>query len=114
MLYINIEYRKGILFIRLEGNLVKNTTQELKEKINYLIKENGIQNVLINLEHIKKIDQKGLNILLYSYELCRNNNGKLFICGIKEEIKLKIKKKNILKYLKETNNELASFKLIKI
>ena len=44
LLDINLEFCKGILFIRLKGVLNKNTVDKLKEEVNNLVKENGIRN----------------------------------------------------------------------
>ena len=68
--------------------------------------------VVINLENIKQIDIKGINILLYIYELCNLRKGKSLICGINENIYPAIKKSRLLKYMKQTKDELESFKLM--
>lgn len=106
-----LEIRKGILFIRLEGKFTSSTYREFNY-ITSLIEQNGINKVVINLENVKQIDLKGINILLYIYELCRFRNGKSLICGINENIYPTIKKSRLLKYVKQTKNELESFELM--
>ena len=82
MLDINFEFRKGVLFIRLIGKLDRNTVSKLKTEVTDMIKDNGIRNVVFNLSSLESIDMKGINSLLYNYELCRNNKGRTLICGI--------------------------------
>lgn len=106
-----LEIRKGILFIRLEGKFNSSTYREFNY-VTSLIEQNGMNKVVINLENIKQIDIKGINILLYIYELCSLRKGKSLICGINEEIYPTIKKSRLLKYMKQTKDELESFKLM--
>lgn len=109
------EYRKGVLFIRLFGVLTKETSNDFELEINNIIKENGLTNVVLNIEKISNIDQKGIHLLYYIYELSRKNNGKSLICNIpNENIRRKLKRKRLLNYVKEIDNELRAFELIKI
>lgn len=110
-----LEYRKGILFVRLFGLLTKETSKDFENKINHIIKENQIRNVVINLNNLDDIDIKGINLLYYIYELSKKNNGNTLLCGVNDEkIKEKLKKKRLLNYIKEIRNELVAFDLIKI
>ena len=115
MLNINMEFRKGILFVRLEGELTKKTYEKLNEEITMLIKENGIRNVVFNVENLYKIDMKGISFLYYNYELCNYNNGKMLVCGIKNDnVKIKLKKSRLLNYMFEVSDELSAIKTINI
>lgn len=115
MLDINIEFRKGIMFVRLIGELNKITVSKLNYEVTDLIKDNGIRNIVLNLEEIVNIDIKGINAILYNYELCKKNRGKILLCGlINERVREKIKNNRILKYIKESSNELSALELIKI
>ena len=110
-----LEYRKGILFIRLIGKLTKETSKDLEFKVNNIIKENQITNVVLNIEKMTDIDQKGIHILYYIYELSKNNKGRTLICNINDnQIKEKLKKNRILNYIREISNELIAFQLIEI
>ena len=112
-LKINLEYRKGILFIRIKGNLNKDTYLQLLKKTNSYIIENEINNIVINMEEIKNIDLKGINTLLYLYEIITNNKGNIYLCNIQKIDKI-LNKNHIFKYIKKIDSELDSFKLIKI
>ena len=69
LLDINIEFFKGILFIRLTGVLNKNTVDKLKIEVNNLVKENGIRNTVFNVSGLDSIDCYGINTLLNNYEI---------------------------------------------
>lgn len=106
-----LEIRKGILFVRLKGIFNFKTYREFNY-ITSLIEQNGMSKVVINLEQLEKIDLKGINILLYIYELCKIRKGKSLICGINQNIYPIIKRTHLLKYINETTNELESLKLM--
>jgi len=113
MLDINIEFRKGILFIRLEGILNYETVYKLNEEVLNTIKTNGIKFIVFNLENLCSIDLEGIKAIMNHYNTINSYNGLGLICGITSNIVKKIiKENNVLSYLKETTNELSALKLI--
>lgn len=115
MLDINFEFRKGILFIRLSGVLNKNTVNKLQNEVTDLIKDNGIRNVVFNISGLEVIDMKGINSLIYNYELCHNNKGKSLVCGIDNSlVRHRIENSRLLKYMAETSDELSAFNVINL
>ena len=102
-----------MLFVRLEGELTKKTVFLLKENVIANIKKAGIRYVVVNLKKLTQIDFKGMNCLLYMYELCRDNQGKILICGLeKVEIYEKLQKNKLFNYLIQINNEINAFDLV--
>ena len=80
MLKINFEFRKGIFFIRLIGDL-KNKNYLGKEKtLKRLIIENEFKYIVINNNYLKKIDIDGLNYLLEIFYITTMNETNLIIC----------------------------------
>ena len=114
MLDIDIENKKGILFVRLYGELSKNTISKWNYDVKDLIVDNGIKNVVFNISNLMKIDEKGINSLLYSYELCKNNHGQSIICGVNDNIRKPIIRSRLLKYMIELDNENSAFSLINV
>lgn len=115
MLEINYEFRKGILFIRLNGILNKNTVDKLQNEVTDMIKDNGIRNVVFNVSGLDSIDMKGINSLLYNYELCNNNEGKSLVCGINNSlVRHRIENSRLLKYMNEASDELSAFNVINL
>jgi len=113
MLDINFEFRKGVLFIRLKGELTKKNIKKLDEEVTTLIRDNGIRNVVFNVSKLDKIDLKGISRLFYNYELCKKNRGISLLCCINNNnIMKKIKNTRLLKYMLETTDELSAFNFI--
>ena len=110
-----MEYRKGILFVRLNGQLDKKTIFKFNKQVISKIEKSGIYNLVLNIENLKEIDLKGINALYYSYELCNLNHGNIFICGTKENDVLKrIKSNRLFNYFKLISNELKAFESVEI
>ena len=115
LLGINIEFHKGILFIRLDGELTKNTIDKLKNDVTNMIKDNGIRNIVFNMSNLNSIDCYGINALLNNYEICHNNKGKSLVCGINDNvIRHRIKNSRLLNYMNETSDELSAINIINL
>ncbi len=83
MLDIGMEFKQGILFVRLKGIIKKDTAQIIEENITSTIKNNGIKYLLINFENVTYIDKNGIDLIARNYRLIKALNGKFIICGIK-------------------------------
>lgn len=115
MLKITMEFRRGILFIRLSGKLVQSESMKFKKYIIDKIKENGIRSVVFNINDLKEIDLKGVHNFFYIYELCRQNKGKVLVCKVYDSpVFEKLKKKRFFQYAEVISNELEAFEVIKI
>lgn len=112
MLSVNTEFRKGIMFVRLRGDLTKATIEKLDRKVTSLVEKVGIRNIVLNVSDLKSIDYKGISKLLYNYELCKNNNGRMLLCGNNSRIENTLKKSRILKYIAEIKDELCAINTI--
>ena len=98
MLEINFEFRKGIFFIRLIGNLKNQNYIPEDEKIKSLILENKFKYIVINTNYLENVDLDGLNYLLEIFYITTRNQSNLVICD----------KNNIFKRL--LNNNIPSIK----
>ncbi len=110
MLDINFEFRRGVLFIRLQGSLVKDTIKDFDSCVTTLIRDNGIRNVVFNVNGLEKIDLKGISRLFYNYELCNKNRGVSLLCCVdNENIYKRIKGTRLFNYMTLVRDELCAF-----
>lgn len=114
MLNTILEYRKGILFVRLDGNLVSKNIRFISNTLIPIIEKDKLENIVINMESINEIDLKGINFIFYIYELCKKNKGKLLLSNLKDGIRVKLKRNSVFRYIREVDNELESFEVINI
>jgi len=115
MLDIDIECRKGIFFVRLNGILNNETVYKIKEEVLDIIQINGIKYIVFNFENLCYIDMSGIKALKKVYKSIKNNYGNTYICGIKSNIvRSKILNSDILNFIKEVNGELNILKQIQL
>ena len=110
MLEIKKEFRKGILFVRVIGNLNKENILEFKKEVIDLINDMKICNVVFNLSSLNSIDISGINHLLYAYNMCLKMNGISMLCGVNNNIKNYIDKSNMIRI----SDEIQALDLIKV
>jgi len=80
MLDIDIRPEKGVLFVRLKGNLDKKNISKLETEVIKFQKKVGIKNIVFNITELDEIDNDGKYALVNSFNLCMKNNGQGFIC----------------------------------
>lgn len=80
MLKINFEFRKGIFFIRLIGELNKKTSKQIIDELNNLIINNRFTYVVINTNYLKTIDLTGINYLANVCLVAKSSKSNLVIC----------------------------------
>ncbi|MDD2504874.1 MAG: STAS domain-containing protein [Bacilli bacterium] len=105
MLKINLEFRKGVLFIRLKGELTKSTVNSLNKYLIPVIIKHGIKYIVYNLGAIKVIDDFGKKSLQKGIEAARLNHGEGLICNTSLVINNNIQ---------TVENELIALSLIEI
>ena len=80
MLDINFEFRKGIFFVRLIGDVTKDTYGLVSRDLEKLIIENKFKYIVVNTDMIKRIDFTGLNFINKINLLIQENKSNLIIC----------------------------------
>ena len=92
-----MEFRKGILCIRLKGDLNKDTIKGIIDK--------DFKYVVLNIDDMYSIDSYSIKYLNKIYSLYENNNNKFIICD-----KFNVSRK-LLKDIPKINREYDAFEL---
>lgn len=105
MLKVLMEFRKGILFVRLFGILNDSTIGEFKSKVKEVITESGIKYVVLNTSNLEGISKEGVQEIKSLKKILKKTDGQFFLFGgeIKE-----------LKSLVNLENELNVFERVVI
>ena len=80
MLKLSFEFRKGVFFIRLIGELNKITYSAIEKELDELIVDNKFKYIVINTNYLQRIDFDGLNYITKIYYLAKANKSSLVIC----------------------------------
>jgi len=110
MLKIDMEYDKGILYVRLKGTLDRKVCYKINNYIVPVVLKHKIKYLVFNLLELKDIDESGLDALLNTKCAIRTNKGKICLCEVSDDVREKIKRLR----MKVASNELAANRLINI
>ncbi len=110
MLKVDMEYEKGILYVRLKGVLDRKATYKINNYIVPVVLKHKIKYLVFNLFELKDIDEAGMDSLLNTKCAIRTNKGKICLCEVSDEVRKKIKRLR----MSVASNELAANRLINI
>ena len=76
MLRVNYEYKKGVLFVRLEGSLDSRNIYLLCNSIKQIIRIGGIRYTVLNIEKVYALNDSYIRYLLDDIK-----NSDVYLCG---------------------------------
>ena len=105
MLKVLMEFRKGVLFVRLYGILNKDTVDTFEKEVKEVIIKSGIKYVVLNISNLREIKESGIKEIKSLRKILKKTSGEIFLFGgeIKE-----------LKTLVNLENELNVFERVVI
>lgn len=104
----DIDYKKGVLFVRVNGSLTGNKIKEFENEVIPIILGLGSKYVTINLYNIEIFDKKAIDSFIKISSVVSRFDGKLVICEISDNIKPDFKNSNIFDYCFEARDELSA------
>ena len=110
MLKVDMEYDKGILYVRLNGVLERKVCYKINNYLVPTVLKHKVKYLVFNLLELQDIDESGMDALLNTKCAIRTNRGKICLCEVSDEVREKIKRLR----MKIASNELAANKLIEI
>lgn len=102
----DIEFRKGVLFIRINNTLKEKEYLASSNAIKELVSQIGIKYLVINFNEESVDNDLKLKLIINNYEYLKKISGKLLLCG-----NIDISLCNNL-YIDKIDNELEAFKII--
>ncbi len=79
MVDINVEFTKGILFVRLSGILDEISSYNIEEKVFTIVREGGIRFVVFNTDNL--LIRNNVKLFDRCKKLLESNDGKMLMCG---------------------------------
>lgn len=115
MIKINMEFKKGILFIRINGTLIKKNNIQFRKEVFPIILKHEFKYVVLNFEKMNAIDERGIESLYDLNNIINSFKGRISICNIiNKELKDYISKSELNNFYYQTNNELTAIGVFKI
>lgn len=81
MLKVLMEFRKGILFVRLYGYLNNNTIDVFNNEVKNTIITSGIKYVVLNIDNLQGITREGTNEIKKLKKTLKKSSGEFFLYG---------------------------------
>lgn len=85
MLYMFLEHNKGILFVRLEGNLIRETSYKINSYLIPVIIKQKIKKIVININKLEKIDLTGYEALINLRDASKEVRGEIYFSNNNEK-----------------------------
>lgn len=110
MLNMDLEYNKGILFVRLKGNLNRKNSYKLNNYLLPVLLKHKVKYLVYNLYELESVDDAGIDAILNTKCAIKSNKGKICLCEVSKDIKRFIRRLKI----KSVEDERKVFDLIKV
>ena len=107
---MDLEYSKGILFVRFDGKLNRTTTYKINNYLIPMLLKHQIKNLVLNCYKLEDLDESGIDAMLNTKYAIKTNKGSIYMCEVNKNINKKLNKLHI----KKTDNELMAFRLIEV
>lgn len=98
LLKVLMEFRKGILFVRLFGILNEKTIKNFRNEVKEVIIASGIKYVVLNTYNLEGITKDGVNEIKSLKKMMKKSDGEFFLfAGETKELKSLVNLENELK-----------------
>ncbi len=81
MFKVLMEFRKGILFVRLYGILNNETIEQFKSEVKEVIISSGIKYVVLNISNIDSVSKEGIKEIKNLRKILKKSDGEFFLFG---------------------------------
>ena len=84
MLKVDMEYEKGILYVRLKGVLDRKVCYKINNYVVPVVLKHKVKYLVFNLYELEGIDESGMDALLNVKCAIRTNKGKICLCEVSD------------------------------
>lgn len=110
----NIEFKKGILFVRLNGSFYNETLNVFESRVIPVILGMSLKQVNIDLEDVNYVDKSGIDSIIKISNVVSRYDGKVVISGINDKLKLTLKNSDLFDYCFKSKSEKNSIGIFSI
>lgn len=115
MLKIKLEFKKGILFIRLDGILNKKTIDVFDNEVLSVVLVNKLKYIVVNLDEVYEVDERGIDALKELNDIIYKFHGECALCSLtNNNVKRQIKEYDYTNDFYEFENELKALGMMNI
>lgn len=104
-LSVHLFVKGNTLFLRLTGEMDHHTSDQLRSRINNIVEEYDIVNIVFNFKNLEFMDSSGIGVIIGRYNQVKKRNGLLLICNLNPHIEKIIRFSGLYKIAIVTRDE---------
>jgi stage II sporulation protein AA (anti-sigma F factor antagonist) len=104
-LRITMETKKDVLVVRLQGELDHHTADELRTKVDEVLRNPEIRHIVLSLTDLSFMDSSGIGVILGRYKQISARSGEMVVCSINPTIYRIFEMSGLFKVIKFRENE---------
>ena len=81
-----IRQQNGLTILEPNGKIIGSSASELWEAISAQIETSHTPHILINFEHVNKVDSTGLGVLMGARAIVRQKKGRIGVINVSKQI----------------------------
>ncbi len=83
---LELKLVRNTLVVRVKGELDMLVADKIRQEIDSVIENKGINKLIINLEKVTFIDSSGLGLIIGRYKKITARNGKMYLVGASSSV----------------------------
>lgn len=105
---IDMEVKRTVLIVRLQGELDHHTSDEIREQVSVAIEKFNIRHLVLNLKDLTFMDSSGLGVILGRYKQMKQFGGDLIVCSLTPSVERLFNMSGLFKIIRlEETEEIA-------
>lgn len=104
----NIRQQNGIVILEPTGKIMGTSVSELREAISPQIEAYDTPRILINFEHVNRIDSSGLGALMGAHAAVARKKGRVGVINVSKQIKNLVVLSRLVSLFEHFDNEAAA------
>ncbi|CAM2866515.1 MULTISPECIES: anti-sigma F factor antagonist [Paenibacillus] len=104
-LHVEMEHHRGILIVRLSGELDHHTADMVRMQMDEAIQRRQCEHLVLSLKDLQFMDSSGLGVILGRYKLIKNKGGKMVVCDVNPPVYRLLEMSGLFKIMPIYENE---------
>ncbi|KAA8782255.1 anti-sigma F factor antagonist [Paenibacillus polysaccharolyticus] len=104
-LNVDMEHHRGILIVRLSGELDHHTADMVRMQMDEAIQRRQCEHLVLSLKDLEFMDSSGLGVILGRYKLIKNKGGKMVVCDVNPPVYRLLEMSGLFKIMPIYENE---------
>ncbi|MGC5773374.1 anti-sigma F factor antagonist [Paenibacillus pabuli] len=104
-LHVEMEHNRGILIVRLSGELDHHTADMVRMQMDEAIQRRQCEHLVLSLKDLQFMDSSGLGVILGRYKLIKNKGGKMVVCDVNPPVYRLLEMSGLFKIMPIYENE---------